>query len=67
MTEVKRAVSSGEFNIKEISADIIPTMNATLLEMQELLIKLNDTLEEHQKSPSDIFYKSREIQKAPGE
>jgi phospholipid/cholesterol/gamma-HCH transport system substrate-binding protein len=67
MEEIKRAVSSGEFNIKEISADIVPTLNATFLEMQELMIKLQETLEAHQKSPSDILYKSREIQKAPGE
>ncbi len=67
MNEVKRAVASGEFNIKEISADILPTLNATLQETQQLLIRINTTLDEHEKSPSDLFFKSREIQKAPGE
>lgn len=67
MKEIERAVASGEFNIKEISADVVPTLNATFLEMQELMIKLQETLEEHQKSPSDILYRSRAIQKAPGE
>lgn len=67
MNEVKRAVASGEFNIKEISADILPTLNATLQETQQLLIRINTTLDEHEKSPSDLFFKSRETQKAPGE
>ena len=67
MDEIKRAVSSGEFNIKAISADVVPTMNATFLEVQELMIKLEDTLEAYQESPSDILYKKKEIIKAPGE
>jgi len=67
MDEIKRAVSSGEFNIKEISADIVPTMNATFLEMQELMIKFEDTLEEYKNNPSDLLYKTTEIKKAPGE
>ncbi len=67
MDEIKRAVASGEFNLKAISADVVPTMNSTFLEMQELMIKLQDTLEGYQKSPSDIFYKQKEIKKAPGE
>jgi phospholipid/cholesterol/gamma-HCH transport system substrate-binding protein len=67
MEEIKRAVSSGEFNIKAISADIVPTMNATFLEMQELIIKLEDTLEQYDESPSDILYKTKKTVKAPGE
>lgn len=67
MDEIKRAVSSGEFNIKAISADVVPTMNATFLEMQELIIRLEDALEQYDESPSDILYKTKEIIKAPGE
>lgn len=67
MDEIKRAVSSGEFNIKDISSEVMPTINGAFLEMQELMIKFEDALEQYNKSPSDILYKTQEIKKAPGE
>lgn len=67
MDEIKRAVASGEFNVKEIAADIVPTMNNTLLDMQELMIKVQDTLNQYERSPSDILFKQEELKKAPGE
>ena len=67
MDEIKRAISSGEFNVKEITSDIIPTMNNTFLDMQDLMIKLQDTLNQYDRSPSDILFKQEEIKKAPGE
>jgi phospholipid/cholesterol/gamma-HCH transport system substrate-binding protein len=67
MDEIKRAVSSGEFNVKDIASDIVPTMNNTLLDMQDLMIKLQDTLNQYDRSPSDILFKQEEIKKAPGE
>jgi len=67
MDEIKRAVSSGEFNIKEITSDLVPTMNSTLLDMQDVMIKFQDTLNQYDRSPSDILYKQEEIKKAPGE
>ena len=67
MDEIKRAVSSGEFNFKDIAADIVPTMNNTLLDMQDLMIKLQDSLNKYDRSPGDILFKQEEIKKAPGE
>jgi phospholipid/cholesterol/gamma-HCH transport system substrate-binding protein len=67
MTEIKRAVASGEFNIKEISSDVVPTINDTFLGLQELMIKIESVLEQYKRSPSDILYKQEAIQKAPGE
>jgi len=67
MNEIKRAVANGEFNIKEISADIVPTMNDTFMQMQELMIRVEDTLKEYKRSPSDVLFKKEAIQKAPGE
>jgi len=67
MDEIKRAIASGEFNIKEITSDLVPTMNNTLLDMQDVIIKFQDTLNQYDRSPSDIFYKQEEIKKAPGE
>lgn len=67
MDEIKRAVASGEFNFKDMGADVIPTMNNTFLEMQALMVKFEDMLEQYDKSPSDLLYKTQEIKKAPGE
>jgi len=67
MDEIKRAVASGEFNIKEIAGDVVPTLNNTLLDMQHLMIKLENTLEQYDRSPSDILYKQEVIKKGPGE
>jgi len=67
MTEIKRAVASGEFNVKDITADVVPTLNNTFIEMQNLIIKMDSVLEQYQRSPSDILYKEEAVKKAPGE
>ncbi len=67
MDEIKRAVSSGEFNVKEIAGDVVPTLNNTLLEMQHLMIRFDGVLNQYERSPSDILYKNEEIKKGPGE
>ena len=67
MDEIHRAVASGEFNIKDISTEIIPTMNMTLIQMQELMIQMEGTLEQYKRSPADILYKEEAQHKAPGE
>ncbi len=67
MDEIKRAISSGEFNFKEITSDLVPTMNNTLLEMQDLMIKFQGTLNKYDRSPGDVLYRTEEIKKAPGE
>ncbi len=67
MDEIKRAVASGEFNIKAIADDVVPTMNSTFLEMQQLMIELENTLNHYERSPSDILFKEERIKKGPGE
>lgn len=67
MGEFERAIADGEFNIKEISSDLVPTINSSFLEMQELMVKFKDMMEQYNESPSDIFYRREEINKAPGE
>ncbi len=67
MDEIKRAVSDGEFNIKEIVGDVIPTINNTLIETQHLMIRVEGTLNQYERSPGDILFKQEEIKKGPGE
>jgi phospholipid/cholesterol/gamma-HCH transport system substrate-binding protein len=67
MDKFKHAVESGDFNLKEISTDIVPTMNNTLIELQYLMIRMEDALNKYERSPSDILFKHEEIKKGPGE
>ena len=65
--EVKKAISNGEFNFKGIADDMLPTVNSTLLEMQQMMIKLQSVLKQYEQSPHDILFKEEEIRKGPGE
>jgi len=67
MTEIKRAVASGEFNFKAMSSDVLPTVNNTFVELQSLIVELGSTLKEFDRSPSDLLYKEEAVKKAPGE
>jgi len=67
MDMFKKSLQSGDFNLKEMSSDILPAMNSTFLEMQNLIIKIEDTLNKHDRSPSDIILMQEKIKKGPGE
>ncbi|MBE0514577.1 MAG: MCE family protein [Sulfurimonas sp.] len=61
------AIESGEFNIKEITGDVVPTMNNALLDMQNLILKIQETINRYERSPADIMLMQEEIKKGPGE
>ena len=67
MNTFNKALQSGDFNLKDMSSDILPTMNNTLLDMQSLIIKMQETLSKHERSPSDILFMQEQIKKGPGE
>lgn len=67
MDEIKRAIASGEFNIKDIAEGVVPTVNNTLLEMQELMIRIDSVMQSYERSPGDVIFKQEEIKKGPGE
>jgi len=67
MDKIQDAFHKGEKDFRELKSDLIPTMNTTLLEIQDLMIKLDEVLEGYKDSPSDLLFKSRESKKAPGE
>jgi phospholipid/cholesterol/gamma-HCH transport system substrate-binding protein len=67
MDEIKRAVSSGEFNVKDIANDVVPNLNNTLLEMQELINRVDGMIESYERRPSDMLFKEEELKKGPGE
>ncbi|MDF1875527.1 MCE family protein [Sulfurimonas sp. SAG-AH-194-I05] len=67
MDEIKRAVASGEFNIKDIAGDFAPGINNTMSDMQELLMKVGSLVETYDKNPADILFKEEVTKKGPGE
>ena len=67
MGGIHKAMSDGEKDVSQMSNDMVPTINATLLDMQDLMIKIDEMLENYRQSPSDILFKSQEKIKAPGE
>ncbi len=67
MDEFKRAVSDGEFNIKDITGEVVPTVNNTLIDIQQLMVKLESILDQYERSPGDLLFKQQEIKKGPGE
>jgi len=67
MTAFKGSIQNGDFNLKDMTSDLIPTMNNTFLELQQLSIKLENAIEKYERSPADILYRREEITKGPGE
>jgi len=67
MDEIKRAIASGEFNFKDITLDVFNTMNETLMQMNDMMVKLGGTLTKYEKNPSDLIFNSTEVKKGPGE
>ncbi|MCK9454389.1 MlaD family protein [Sulfurimonas sp.] len=67
MDTINKALESGEFNIKEMSSDILPTINSAFMDMQTLIIEIQETLKRHERSPADLLFLKEEIKKGPGE
>ena len=63
----REALSGGEFNLRSIADDVMPTINSTLLETQQLMVKLESILDQYERSPGDLLFKQQEIKKGPGE
>ncbi|MCW8895261.1 MAG: MlaD family protein [Sulfurimonas sp.] len=67
MDDFREAMARGDFNLKEITGDLVPTMNSTFVEMQELMIKMQEAIDKYERSPGDILFKQEKIKKGPGE
>ncbi|WP_228135594.1 hypothetical protein [Halarcobacter anaerophilus] len=67
MNELQKAIANGDFNFKEMTKNTIPTLNSTLIQMENLMIKLEESLKNYNRSPADIIFKTEEIKKGPGE
>jgi phospholipid/cholesterol/gamma-HCH transport system substrate-binding protein len=63
----KVALDGGEFNLKEMSSDVLPSINNTFLDMQNLILKIQEMINKHERSPADLMFMQEEIKKGPGE
>ena len=63
----RESLARGDFNIQAISNEVIPNINRTLLEVQELMIKMQEAIDKHERSPGDILFKQEKAKKGPGE
>jgi len=67
MFKIQNSLDSGQFNLKDITKDTIPNLNNTLIQMETLMIKLEESIKNYNRSPADILFKTEEIKKGPGE
>lgn len=67
MRGIKDATWSGVKSFDDQTQGLVPTLDNTLLEMQQLMIKIEGTLNQYERSPSDILFKSEARKLAPGE
>lgn len=67
MSNINDSIASGALHVNKMTSDVMPIVNSTLLQMNELLINVEKNLEKYSRSPSDIFFKKEELKKAPGE
>lgn len=67
METLKKSIENGEFNLKEITSDVIPTINNTFLETQQLMLKMQELINRYERSPADILLMQEKTKIAPGE
>ncbi len=65
--DLSKKADSGEFDVAEIVENNLQILNEAAFALRDLSIKLNETVEELKRSPSDILYKSRKRILGPGE
>ena len=58
--KVEKSLDRGDYNLKKI-------LEPTLIDMQIFSNQLNSMTKKLEQSPSDVFFKSREFRKGPGE
>lgn len=62
-----KELKNGQMSFADIVEENLEVLNQTALSLRDLTIKLNQTVEKLEQSPSDILFKSREDILGPGE
>jgi len=67
MDNMALSFANSEKDMKDVSINLVPTLDATLLQMQSTMIEFNGLLREYKSSPSDILFKKTKVKRGPGE
>ncbi|MBU0632102.1 MCE family protein [bacterium] len=67
MGEFNRAIADGQLNFKDISKNTLKNLDASLENMQNVMIELDNILQKYEDSPNDLIFKKQESKKGPGE
>lgn len=54
-------------DVQYASVNTVPTLNETLLQMQNSMIEFEELLREYKRSPSDMLFKETKVKRGPGE
>jgi len=67
INDIITQVKSGDYNLKKISSPTISQINQAIRELKMLLKTSQETIEELERSPSDLLYKKESPLLGPGE
>ena len=61
------AVESGEFDLRSITNEFLPSLNKSLNSLSNVLHELQSAIKQYKRSPRDLLFKEVELKKGPGE
>jgi len=64
---IDKSLKRGDYNLKEVSEPMMQKLSIMIEEINTLSIKIEDTVEQIQESPSDLLFKSKAVKLGPGE
>ena len=67
MNNMALSFSNVEKDVKNVSINLVPTLDESLLQMQSTMIEFDGLLREYKRSPSDILFKKTKLKRGPGE
>lgn len=67
MNNMAKSFQDATIEVQSMSGELTPTVNKSIIELQGVMIKLQDVMNQYERSPSDILFKEEEAKKGPGE
>ena len=67
MNNMAKSFQDATVEVQNVSGELTPSINKSILDLQDVMIKLQDVMNQYERSPSDILFKEEEAKKGPGE
>jgi len=67
MDVFRSSLARGDFNIDKISDKFVPNLNSSLMQTEELMIKMQEFINTYERSPGAMIFTKEEIKNGPGE